>query len=126
MATNIRVEKICEHCRKKYIAKTMVTRYCSHTCNSRAYKERKKYEKLNGVNTSNGEISIKKVPGPSSTYLSKIKETEFLTVPEVAKLLRLSKATIYRLIKEGNLKAVRFSQRSTRIKRSEIDNLFTD
>ncbi|AVR46767.1 DNA-binding protein [Christiangramia fulva] len=124
MATNIRVEKICEHCGKTFIAKTMVTRYCSHTCNSRAYKEKKKYEKLNGDSVSNNEEIIKKVPGPSSSYLSIIKETEFLTVPEVAKLLRLSKATVYRLIKEGNLKAVKFSQRSTRVKRSEIDNLF--
>ena len=126
MATSIRVEKICEHCNEKFIAKTMKTRYCSHICNSRAYKERKRYEKLNGLSTTEASEQEKKIPAPSTSYLSKIRETEFLTVPEVAKLLRLSKATVYRLIKEGNLKAAKFSQRSTRIKRSEIDNLFKE
>jgi len=123
MATSIRVEKICEHCGEKYIAKTMVTRYCSHICNRRSYQEKKKYEKINGINTGDYEKD-KKLPIPSTTYLSEIKEKEFLTVSEVAKLLRLSKATIYRLIKEENIKAISFSQRSTRIKRSEIDKLF--
>ncbi len=126
MATNIRVEKICDHCGKTFIAKTMVTRYCSHLCNSRAYKERKKYEKVNGLTSSKLNGIETRVPGPSTSYLGKIRETEFLTVPEVAKLLRLSKATVYRLVNEGSLKAVKFSQRSTRIKRSDIDNLFKD
>ena len=123
MATNIRVEKICEHCGEKYIAKTMITRYCSHLCNRKAYQEKKRYEKINGISTVDVGKD-KKLPVPTSTYLSEINEKQFLTVPEVAKLLRLSKATIYRLIKEGNIKAISFSQRSTRIKRSEIDKLF--
>ncbi len=123
MATSIRVEKICEHCGEKYIAKTMITRYCSHTCNRKAYREKKRYEKINGISTEQGEKN-KTLPVPATTYLSQIKEKEFLTVSEVAKLLRLSKATIYRLIKDGNIKAISFSQRSTRIKRSEIDKLF--
>ncbi len=122
MSTNIRVEKICEFCEKTFIAKTLVTRYCSPFCNKKGWRAKQRYENLKlEDNTQN---QGKTLPIPSGIHLSIIQEKQFLTVPEVAKLLRLSKATIYRLIKEGDLKAVSFSERTTRIKRSEIDKLF--
>jgi excisionase family DNA binding protein len=43
----------------------------------------------------------------------------FLTVAEVAQLTRLSKATVYRLVRTGRLRAVRFG-RSYRISESEV------
>ena len=121
MSTNIRVEKICEHCKKEFIAKTLKTRFCSHICNSRAYKAKKRAEKLNQSKKVNDDTTL---PIPSTTLLHTIQDKQILTVSEVAKLLRLSKATVYRIINEGKLNAVKFSERNTRIYRSEIDNLF--
>lgn len=132
MSTNIRVEKVCQHCNKPFIAKTLITRYCGHLCNSRAYKARKKVEKLSALTEpveqeqeqEQNQNQNKVLPRPTETYLQQIQDKQFLTVQEVAKLLRLSKATIYRLIKDEKIKAVQFSQRATRIKRTEIDKLF--
>lgn len=70
------------------------------------------------------EDTAKTLPTPLGTYLNTLHDKEFLTVADVAKLLGISKATIYRLIKDGDLNAVSFSKRTTRIKRSEIDKLF--
>lgn len=123
MSTNIRVEKICQYCKKTFVAKTLITKYCSSKCNSRDYKLRKKYEKLTGSLGENQDPS-KTLPTPTATYLNTLHEKPFLTVGDVSKLLGISKATIYRLIKDGELKAVSFSERTTRIKRSEIDKLF--
>lgn len=120
MSTNIRVEKICEHCNKEFIAKTLKTRFCGHICNSRAYKAKKRAEKLNQARKDNDDTTL---PIPSTSLLHTIQDKQILTVSEVAKLLRLSKATVYRIIKEGKLNAVKFSERNTRIYRSEIDNL---
>jgi len=121
MSTNIRVEKLCEHCNKEFIAKTLKTRFCGHICNSRAYKAKKRAEKLNQARQGNDDTTL---PIPSTSLLHTIQDKQILTVSEVAKLLRLSKATVYRIIKEGKLNAVKFSARNTRIYRSEIDNLF--
>lgn len=38
MSSNLKIPKICEFCKNTFIARTTRTRYCSHTCNSRAYK----------------------------------------------------------------------------------------
>lgn len=123
MSTNIRVEKICHYCEKMFIAKTLVTKYCSHKCNSKAYKVRKKFEKLGGSNESKKVSTV--LPKPIETFLGTIQEKQFLTVPEVAKLLHLSERTIYNLIKDGKLNASRLSERTTRVRRTEIDKLFT-
>lgn len=123
MSTNIKVEKICQYCKKTFVAQTLITKYCSPKCNKKDYKVRKKYEKLTGTLGEHQEPN-KTLPTPIGTYLNTLHEKQFLTVGDVSKLLGISKATIYRLIKDGDLKAVSFSERTTRIKRSEIDKLF--
>ncbi len=120
MSTNIRLAKNCEFCGKDFIAKTTVTKYCGDPCAKKAYKARKRNEKIGSAKKENRRI----FPKPAEGHLETIQGKDFLTISEVAILLRLSKPTIYRLIKDGNLKAAKFSQRSTRIRRSDIDNLF--
>lgn len=53
-----------------------------------------------------------------------INAKELLTVKEVSVLLRCSKKTIYRNIKNGNIKATNLGKRITRIKRADINDLF--
>ncbi|UNY97767.1 helix-turn-helix domain-containing protein [Zhouia spongiae] len=56
--------------------------------------------------------------------LEVLKKKEMLSVKEVAILLNCSEKSIYRNIHHGRIKAVNFGKRLTRIKRSDIDNLF--
>jgi excisionase family DNA binding protein len=48
-------------------------------------------------------------------------EDELLTVAEAAKLLKVTRHTIYRWIAEGRLPAVRYSRRIVRVRRRDLD-----
>ena len=52
-------------------------------------------------------------------------EVRFLTVAEVAALMRVSKMSVYRLIHSGELEAVRFG-RSFRVMESAVDAYLRD
>jgi excisionase family DNA binding protein len=54
----------------------------------------------------------------------KLNEKEFLTVKETAVLLSCSVRSIYSSIKAGQIKVTKLGDRLTRIKRSDIDDLF--
>lgn len=117
MSSNIKVQRICQHCGKEFTAKTTTTKYCSHTCNSKAYKAKKRVEK---VKKSDQEtIQVKTQP------IAELNAKEILTVKEAAVLLGFSVRTTYRLINNGTIKAVNLSERLTRIKRAELDKLLT-
>ena len=55
----------------------------------------------------------------------KATESRFVTVAEVAKLLRVSNMTVYRLVQAGQLPAVRVG-RSYRIREEDIDKYLAD
>ncbi|MCZ6593812.1 MAG: helix-turn-helix domain-containing protein [Bacteroidetes bacterium] len=116
MSSNIRIERICEHCDNSFVAKTTVTRYCGDRCAKAAYKNRKRNER---IKQSSEEIEQKK-----AEKMEALKANEFLTVPEVAVLLRCSKRTTYRLINNGVIKAMNIAERKTLVKRSDIDKMF--
>lgn len=115
MASNIEVQRICEYCGNEFTGKTTVTKYCSHVCNRRHYKQKLKEKK---VLTSQKETVNK------SIGLDVIQVKEYLTVKDVSKLLGCSVRTVYYLIEEGTIKARNLGKRLTRVKRSEIDNYF--
>jgi len=48
-------------------------------------------------------------------------ETQYYTAPEIAKILKTSKSFIYDMIKQGKLKAIKISERRTRIPASAIE-----
>ena len=116
MSSNIEIERICQHCNKDFIAKTTVTRYCSDDCAKRAYKVRKRDEKIS-IAKSETE-SIRRKP------IEDLKYREFLTVIQASKLLGCSKQNVYKLINSGKLEATNIMIKKTLIKRSEIDKLF--
>ncbi len=47
MSSTIKLPKFCNHCGKAYIAQKTTTKYCGHKCNSAAYKQTKREEKVN-------------------------------------------------------------------------------
>jgi len=116
MSSNIRIEKVCNHCGVVFIAKTTVTKYCSDKCAKRAYKARKRTEKLQ---------QVPNVDRQQATYnKNNISDKHFLSISEVCSLLGASRMTLYRQIKKGNITVAKLGGR-TIIKRSEIDKLFT-
>jgi excisionase family DNA binding protein len=117
MTSKIEVQRICMHCNKEFTARTTVTKYCSDVCAKRAYKARKREEKIQ----QSEKETLKIIKRP----IEELKAKEFLNVRDVSILLGCSMHTTYRLIENKTLKAVNLGQRLTRIKRSEIDKLLT-
>ena len=116
MSSNIEIERICQHCNKGFIAKTTVTRYCSDDCAKRAYKARKRAEKIG--------VSVAEIQQIRQKPIEDLKAREFLTVMQVSKLIGCSKQNVYKLINTGKLKATNILIKKTIVKRSEIDKLF--
>jgi hypothetical protein len=46
MSSNLFIPKSCKHCGKAFTARTTVTNYCGDTCAKKAYKARKRNEKI--------------------------------------------------------------------------------
>lgn len=116
MSSNMEIARICQYCNKDFIAKTTVTRYCSDNCAKRAYKVRKREEKVGLAKVETEQIRYKSIED--------LKNREFLTVIQVSKLLGCSKQNIYKLINTGKLKATNIMIKKTIVQRSEIDKLF--
>jgi len=115
MSSNIEITKVCQECGKEYIARTTVTRFCSHECARKNYKKRKRAEKLNQVKSPTDQ---------KAEYDSqKLNAKEFLSIADTCQLLGASRMTIYRQIKNGTINAAKIGRR-TIIKRTEIEKLF--
>ncbi len=51
-----------------------------------------------------------------------MRDYQLMTIQEVAEYLRVSKSTVFRLMREGELPSIKFSaKRFTRIKRSDLE-----
>ena len=117
MSSNIRIDKVCQHCNTVFVAKTTKTNYCGLKCSSRAYKKRKREEKL-GVAKSETKAIVKKSTTKSSID---VQDRHILSVSQASEITGLSSKTIYRLINSGEIIAHNFCERLTRISRTEID-----
>ena len=119
MSSNIQVTKTCENCGEQFEAKTLVTRYCSHACNRRHYKKRKRQEKLQRFEEKQRQSAIQL---PDVDYEA-LGAKEFLSIKEAAVLIGVSERTLYRLMESGSLEAKKIGRR-TIIRRAAIDKLF--
>jgi len=115
MSSNIYINRICQHCKKEFTARTTVTKYCSDNCAKRAYKLRTKESKI--------QVSHEETQRIKEKPIEEIKTKEFLSIAEASKLLGISPRTLYRMIARNELKIGKAGNR-TIIKRSEIDKLF--
>jgi excisionase family DNA binding protein len=123
MAKATEIEKVCEWCKQPFIAQKLTTRYCSHKCNSKAYKSAKREEKRKTFKMiAIGTKRMQQIEALSEAY-ERIKDKEFLSVSETAILLGVGRTTIYRYLKNNTLKAVQ-TPGKTFIRRSDIDAKF--
>ncbi len=122
MSSNLQIPKTCEHCGKAFIARTTVTKCCSDNCSKRAYKARKRQEKIQAslelhLNKSN---VVQKETAATPTSLN---SKDFLSITEASQLIGVSRWTIQRMVKRGQLNSVQFGRKHI-IKRAQIENLF--
>ena len=116
MSSNIHIQRFCQHCGNEFTARTTVTQYCGENCAKRAYKARKRGEKI--------EISNKQTLQTKIQPIEILKAKEYLTVKEVSILLNCSLRSAYYYVNNGTIKATNLRKRQTRVKRSDIDKLF--
>lgn len=112
MSSNIKIIRKCEFCRKEFTAKTLHTRYCSHECNSKAYKKNAREKKIETV-----------LNAEEPKYDAAINSKLFLSIDETAMMLGASRRTIQRLISDNKIEFSKLGSR-TIITRKAIDNLF--
>ena len=120
MSSNLFIPKICKHCGNAFTARTTVTKYCGDTCAKRAYKARKRKEKIQATLTEDmqQQKEIVEVHNPNA-----VNNKDFLSVTEASQLIGVSRWTIQRMIQQGRLKAVPFGRKRI-VARWQIENLF--
>ena len=91
--------KICMFCQNLFEARKSTTQYCSHKCANRAYKERKRQEKIVHATQEN----LEKLSAP----LKELQARDYLSVEEAATLLGVSRWTIQRAIKLRRLQTLK-------------------
>jgi excisionase family DNA binding protein len=104
MTSYIEIQRICEHCGEAFTARTTVTKFCSHLCSKRNWKKRNREKKIENSN----QQTIQKLSIPAE----KIKANEYLTIPEAAALIRVSRSTLYRIIWSGELKVMKVKSKT--------------
>ena len=111
------IQRKCQWCGKPFIAHTMVTRYCSKSCNEKAYKEKKRKQRLQEYEERQNEQPMQEVGIVGSKL--------YLSPAETATLLGISRATIYRHMSTGIIRALQLRGR-TIIRKSDIEKMFDD
>ena len=112
MSSRIDIQKRCKWCNAVFTAHKTTTEYCSHRCANLAYKDRVRKLRIESLQHELGK-NIKTPPN-----LNK----EYLTPSEVAQLLSIGRTSIYRYIRSGIIKVIRF-ERKTLIRRADIEDM---
>ena len=118
MSSNIRIERVCEFCKCKFVARTTKTKFCSHRCSSRSWKHTARQEKIvisNIESTITGKIR-------TTVNFPALAGKELLTIKEASALLNITHLTLRRWIKEGRIISNRIGKKHL-IKRIYLDNL---
>lgn len=113
-ASKIEIKKVCEFCKKEFIAYRTSTRFCSHTCNSRSYKLESRLKQVRDVEVQTKE-QLEAIP------INESQHKEYLTPKEAARIIGITTRSIYNLIYSGALKASQMSSRMTFIRRADIE-----
>jgi excisionase family DNA binding protein len=114
MSSNIKIHRICQHCGNEFTARTTTTLYCSHRCNSAAYKAKQRAGKV--------EQSNKETQRIKSQTIDELKAKAFLSIADTCKLIGISRRTVYRMIERGELITGKAGKR-TIIRRSDLEQL---
>lgn len=113
------IKKVCEFCGREFEAYTQTARYCSHECNCKAYRAIKRKE----VISLSASMASKTKRERAKVDLSR---QDYISISEAATLMGVSRWTIYRNVVRGIIPAKRLSQRTTLIRKKDIEALFDE
>lgn len=113
--SKIPIKKICEYCNSEFYAHKESTRYCSHTCNSRAYKQMKREAKTRTIETAEQEKKVKDII-----------DRPYLKISEAGRLLGVARQTIYEHIYAGRLRASKITNRLSVVRREDIEQMLAE
>lgn len=114
MSSNIKIQRICQHCGNEFTAQTTITMYCSPRCNNAAYKAKIRASKIEASNKATHRIK--------SQPIEELKAKAFLSIAETCKLIGISRRTVYRIIERGELITGKAGKR-TILRRSDLEQL---
>lgn len=116
----MKIKKKCQNCGKIFNAQMITTKYCCHKCNVQHYKIRKKIE------LQQPKLQVKKIDKiPFDEKFKKIQIQEYLSIKDVILLMGISRSTVYRLLKNGNLKSGKLGSRVL-IRKKDLDKFVKD
>ncbi|WP_339753430.1 helix-turn-helix domain-containing protein [Algoriphagus aquimarinus] len=113
MSSNIRITRVCQYCGDSFTAKTTVTKFCGDNCAKKAYKLRKKEEK---VLHSHNETAL-----AINQSWHNANQKGFLNVKETCVLMGVSRTTLWRLVKNESL-GVKEIGRKRIFRKTDIDS----
>jgi excisionase family DNA binding protein len=118
MSSNINIVRICQLCRKEFIAKKTVTKYCGLSCARKAYKVKIREDSISKSNTETDKVR--------SESTLKLQNKKFLTVGEMAEILSISRRSAYLYVSTGKIPSVNFGDRCIRISAEVVDTIFKE
>lgn len=107
---NRTIRKICQHCGREFLACQNRTAYCSVRCGKLAAKQKSKNERLKRQSTEVREIER-----------LALLEMNYLTLSDAAKLMQVSRNTLYKIINLYSIQLHRFTERTVRISRADLE-----
>ena len=121
MSSNLYIPKTCQQCGNLFTARTTVTMYCGSNCAKKAYKARKRQQKIEeSLNETREQHTAS---GKKTAATESLSKKDYLSITDASRLIGVSRWTIQRMIKRGQLKAVPFGRKHI-VARRQIENLF--
>ena len=119
------IVKKCEWCHKTFIAQMVTARFCSSKCCDHAYRYKRKMQsgKYTPVDGKTDLSTLSRRVNERKRFKESLKDKQFLSPSEAAKLLGVCRSTIYNYLWLHELKAKQFRGK-TIIRRSDIEKLF--
>lgn len=110
MSSNLRIVKICETCKKEFIARTTVTQCCSDPCAKRLYKLKKRNKAIQQSKLKTDIISRPKAY-ITEEEIRAVNNKQFLTLKESAILMNVSPLTLRRWILGHKIKSKKLGKK---------------
>src|SRR6187397_2129111 len=104
MSSNMRILKICDYCKKDFIAKKTSSKTCSDDCAKRLYKLNQRNKKIHQEELKT-EIKRKPEAYIQEAQIRSIQAKENLTLKEAAFYLNITPLTLRRWIFSGKVRS---------------------